>query len=144
MFILSEDIEIKLQKKYPDIHIKSIIDDIFREIIEKTIKDGSTVIKGFGKFVSYASYSGKLDTDVIRFKFKASNAFMGKIKKDEYLLNNAIKPAKRFIGNKLTDRTGEIRKENLENMKTSLTSGNEKTKEKLALYQIESLLEDVE
>lgn len=82
------DIEAELQKKYPAVHVPSVIDSVFQSIIEKITKDSSCTIREFGKFVAFVTYSEKMSKNVIRFRFKLSSALSKKFKSDQYLLEN--------------------------------------------------------
>lgn len=88
MYKLSEDIVLNLKKKFPNADIENIIQYLFMEILQKTLNDGSSQIREFGKFISFATYSSKLQREVIRFKFKPSTALISKLNNDQYLLNN--------------------------------------------------------
>ncbi len=94
MIKVSEEIEKELEKKYPNTDIKNIIENLFKCIIEKTLKDGSCNIREFGKFTSFKTYSKKLECDVVRMKFRLSNSIENKIKKDKYLLGIVAAKAK--------------------------------------------------
>ena len=88
VYRLPLDIEDELQKKYPDIHVKSFVDKIFKEILDKTFKDGACTIKGVGKFISFVTHSKRIGGKTVRFKFRPSQALTLSIRNDEYLLKN--------------------------------------------------------
>jgi hypothetical protein len=88
MIHIPEDLEIELQKKFQDVHIKTVIQHVFQSIFDKTLKDGSCNIREFGKFVAFQTKSSKIGRNVVRFKFRLSSSLEKKIKTDDYLLNN--------------------------------------------------------
>ena len=65
--------------------IEKIIDELFEEIIKKTLYDGSCSILNFGKFFSYKVFSNFLGKFVPRFKFSVSRALTKKIRDDLYI-----------------------------------------------------------
>jgi len=84
---ISQDIMKRLQKKFPETNVKSFIDNLFHELLDDTFKDGSTTIKGIGKFISFVTYSKRIGSNVVRFKFRPTLTLINKIRQDPYLLN---------------------------------------------------------
>ena len=85
---LPADIESELQKRFPEVHVPSIVDAIFQSIISKITRHSSCTVREFGKFTAFVTHSEKLSKDTVRFKFKISSALNKKIKSDQYLLEN--------------------------------------------------------
>jgi nucleoid DNA-binding protein len=89
---LPADIESELQKRFPEVHVPTIVDAIFQSIIGKITRHSNCTVREFGKFTAFVTHSEKLSKDTVRFKFKISSALNKKIKSDQYLLENL--PAK--------------------------------------------------
>ena len=139
MYHLPDDLVNQLQQQYPDVHIKTLIPTLFQAILEKTLSDGSCLIRGFGRFVAYKTYSNKIGQDVIRFKFKPSQALDRKLKNDEYLLEKMPVQAKRAFNESHAEKcqTGQEQKGyNVEAQKAAGQLGNERTKDKLILDEV--------
>ena len=139
MFRFPDDIVEGLKLKHPDINIDEFLDELMTIIIDKTFTDGNCSIRNLGKFVGYRAFSGKLNTDVCRFKFYTSLAFVKKIQKDEYLLQNL--PVKKNVefGKKHIEKCKNsqgIRQNNIESQLVSRQSGKQNVQKKLAKYEI--------
>jgi hypothetical protein len=132
---LPPDIEAELQKRYPAVHIPSVVDSIFQSMIEKITKDSSCTIREFGKFVAFVTHSQKMAKDVIRFRFKLSSSLGKKFKSDPYLLENlpvqAQQPFTKEHEKKCADKQ-EQRLANLEAIKESNRVCKIKTNEAIA------------
>lgn len=85
---LPADIESDLQKRFPEVHVPTIVDAIFQSIISKITRHSNCTVREFGKFTAFVTHSEKLSKDTVRFKFKISSALNTKIKSDQYLLEN--------------------------------------------------------
>lgn len=85
---LPPDIESDLQKRFPEVHIPTVVDAIFQSIIVKITKDSNCTIREFGKFIAFVTHSEKMAKSIVRFKFKLSSALSKKFKSDQYLLEN--------------------------------------------------------
>ena len=85
---LPTDLESELQKRFPEVHIPTIVDAIFQSIIGKIIRHSNCTVREFGKFIAFVTHSEKLSKDTVRFKFKLSSALNKKLKSDQYLLDN--------------------------------------------------------
>jgi len=132
---ISQDILNTLQKKFPETNIQSIIDNLFFEILDTTFKNGSTTIKGVGKFHSFVTFSKRIGTNVVRFKFRPSTTLIKKIRQDPYLLKNLpIKSQEVFTKKnikKLSDaRIIKQKENNKKAMSESSKYGIKKQKEK--------------
>jgi len=88
MFNLPDDIDQSLKRKYPDININKIFNDIINEMLEKTFKDGSCPIRKFGKFLAFSKYSKRKGKHRVRFKFIVAKSFTKKVIDDEYIIKN--------------------------------------------------------
>lgn len=143
MFRLPEDIELELQKKFPNAPIQTIIQFTFQAILDKTLRDGSCSIRDFGKFLSFKTRSNRIGRDVVRFKFKISNALSVKLKNDQYIFNNIpIKAANIFTENhenKTKDRKDQS-KANISAAKEAEKLGKKKTEEHLVLNIIQDMI----
>lgn len=147
MIRIPEDLEIALQKKYPDTYIKAIIQNLFQMIFEKTLKDGSCHIREFGKFVAFKTNSVRIGREVIRFKFKISPSLENKIKIDEFLLTNI--PVKATVP--FTEKHEEICKDkkdirdaNVKAFHESAAIGAENTKKQIVLEEVNSILNNLD
>ena len=145
MYHLPEDLVKHLQGKYPNVHVKSLVPSLFQAILEKTLTDGSCLIRGFGSFVAYKTYSNKIGRDVIRFKFKPSQALDRKLKTDDYLLDNMPVQAKRAFDEKHAKKCEahqEQKSYNIEAQKEAVQLGNERTRDKLILDEVIKAIND--
>lgn len=88
MFKVPQDIIDDLQKKYPKYDIESFIHDIFDKILNKTLYDGSCLVRELGKFSAFKTYSTKLSKETPRLKFKTSNSLVSKLRDDQYVLDH--------------------------------------------------------
>jgi nucleoid DNA-binding protein len=88
VFKIPQDLEETLKKKFPDVHIQTVVHYVIQAILEKSLKDGSCSIREFGKFITFRTRSNKIGQDVIRFKFRISNTLNNKLRVDQYLLEN--------------------------------------------------------
>ena len=80
-------IEKKLQEKYTSINVSEFINDLFTEIQNKSISDGSCLIYNFGHFFAFKNFSNKKFKFQPRFKFKVSRALIKKMADDPYILD---------------------------------------------------------
>lgn len=141
MFRLTDDLMDDLTKKYPDVNIRKIVQDIFDGILEKTLKDGSCRVNEFGKFDSFKTFSTKLGAPVIRFKFKISPMLEKKIKFDPYLLNNApVKAKVPFTEEHLEKCNQEIKQSNVQADMEASRHGIQRTKEKEMAQIVQDIL----
>lgn len=97
---LPADIESDLQKRFPEVHVPTIVDAIFQSIISKITRHSNCTVREFGKFTAFVTHSEKLSKDTVRFKFKISSALNTKIKSDQYLLENLPVKAQNVFGEK--------------------------------------------
>ena len=145
MYHLPDDLVNRLQQQYPDVHVKTLVPTLFQAILEKTLVDGSCLIRGFGSFVAFRSHSNKIGRDVIRFKFKPSQALDRKFKTDDYLLANIPVKAKRAFTEDHAEKcqSGQMQKSyNVEAQKKAGQLGNKRTNEKLVLDEIIKAIKD--
>jgi len=141
MYRLPEEIENELQKKYPNEHIKSVIQSIFQSIVEKTLKDGSCHIRELGNFSSFVTYSGKSCSKVVRFKFKTAISLIEKIKTDKYLIENLpIKAKVPFTEEHQNKCNTELKLNNTKARIEANQLGKNKTREKLANQAVLEIL----
>ena len=145
MYSLPHDIETTLQRKFPNVHMTAVIDNIFQTILEKVFKDGSCSIRKFGKFFAFRTYSSRRGTNVIRFKFKMSNVLVNTISTDEYLLEHIPIQLK----NKFTEKNEELCKpcriQKTENLKAGVLTNQlaaKKTAENIMKNYVMDLIED--
>lgn len=82
------DLEAELQRRFPEVHVPTIVDAIFQSMISKITRHSNCTIREFGKFTAFVTHSEKLSKDTVRFKFKISSALNKKLKSDQYLLEN--------------------------------------------------------
>lgn len=139
MFELPKDIEYNLKKKYPDLNISIIFNDIIDEVLRKTFTDGACTIRKLGKFLAYQTYSTRLGKNTCKFKFMTSSTFNKKISNDQYLLDNLpIKSKGKFDENN-QEKCKDYQNKKLENhelRKQSQQNERERTKERLAKIEI--------
>lgn len=145
MYHLPEDLVKELQDKYQHVHVKTFVPTLFQAILEKTLSDGSCLIRGFGSFIAYKTYSNKIGREVIRFKFRPSQALDRKLKGDEYLLENMPVKAKRAFDDDHAEKCQtrqEQKSYNIEAQKEAGQLGNARTKDKLILDEIIKAIND--
>lgn len=143
MFRIPEDIIKQLEKKFPEIDVVSLVDEVLRQILEKTLRDGSCQIREFGCFYAYVTRSGKINKDVIRFKFGIARSLEKKIKYDPYYLKiTPIKIKKYFDESK--DIEKNIRKLNIEAAKKAKSYGKEQSKIVSAIEEVENIVNELE
>jgi hypothetical protein len=129
MYKIPQDIEDELQKKHPNVHIGLLIQDLISGIINKAFKDGACTIREFGSFVSFVTYSGKVNSNVVRFKFRLANSLREKIKDDEYLLENLpIKSQYEFTDKHQQKCNTELKLANIDAISSALSLENKKKK----------------
>jgi hypothetical protein len=143
MFKISTDIEYTLQKKYNDANIPMIVNDLFDELIRKTLFDGSTNIREFGKFISY-----KIEDEngtKIRFKFVSSRSLKLKLTTDTYILDKMPIKAKHKFDEKNEEKCKDKQQKKKLNKQTedlAIIHGNQRTIENICKFEIEKLIED--
>ena len=145
MFKLSEDIVLELKRKFPETPIESFIQHLFSSMLEKTLKDGSCHIREFGKFCSYQTKSSRLNSDVVRFKFKISSTLIKKINNDHYF--KKVVPIKAQVPftpehEKACSDKREIYLNNKEAENEAFKLGREKTDKNVSRQTITELLGD--
>ena len=145
MYKLPEDIQIELQKKFPNVNIQILTHYIFQAILEKTFKDSSCSIREFGKFLAFRTRSSRTSQDVIRFKFKISNTFDKKIKQDQYLIDNMPVKAVNVFSNQ-HEKTVEDKKSqhhaNIAAQKEAEKLGKTKTQSNLVINIMNSIVDN--
>jgi len=144
VFKLPEDLELELQKKFPNVPIQTITQFIFQSILDKTLKDGSCSIRDLGKFISFRTRSNRVGQDVIRFKFKISNALSGKLKNDSYILDNIPVKAVNVFNEKHKENTKNRKEQSAANVlaaKEAEKLGKKKTGENLVLNIIQNMVD---
>jgi nucleoid DNA-binding protein len=142
-FKLPPDVENDLQKRFPEVHIPTVIDAIFQSILTKITKDASCTVREFGKFVAFVTKSQRTLKDSVRFKFKLSSALNQKIKTDQYLINNLpVKATNEFSEKheKKCRSKKEQRKANLEAKSKATKVSKTKTNEALVLEKVQSIV----
>lgn len=145
MYKLPDDLEKELQKKFPDAHMKKIIDSIFRSIIEKSLKDGSCFVKEFGHFSSYGKWSTKMNRKVIRFKFTVASSLERKIKTDPYYIDTIPVKAKNVFTEKheIACKNKKTQREaNLEAEKEAKQFGKNQTKKQSVIEEVNSIINE--
>jgi len=144
-YSLSEDIENKLKKRFPNIPIKQIVDEIFDEIVKKTVTDGACSIRQLGKFVSYKTKSSKTLQDVVRFKFRISPTFDKCLKTDDYhLMNLPVRTKVPFNEQheEVCKDKRNIRDANIEAQRESERLGKINTNKNIIIDEVENILEE--
>jgi len=143
MFRIPEELELELQKKFPNAPIPQIIQFIFQSILNKTLNDGSCSIRDFGKFISFRTRSNRVGQDVIRFKFKISNALSNKLKNDQYVFNNVPVKAANVFSESHREKTKHKKMQSEANIKAAKEAerlGKKKTEEYLVLNIINDVI----
>lgn len=147
MYKLPGDLENELQRKFPNVHIRKMIDSIFRMIVEKSLKDGSCFIKEFGHFSSYGKWSTKMERKVIRFRFKITPSLEKKIKTDQYYIDNIPIKAKSVFSEEheevCKDKKAQ-REANAEAEKEAEKLGKERTKKQIVVDEITNIVNELE
>lgn len=147
MFELPKDIRYNLKKKYPELNIPTIFNDILNEIVDKTFNDGACTVRTFGKFTAFQIFSTRLQQNVCKFKFKLSTTFNAKILKDEYLIKK-LPVKKTTIFNEENEKKCEIyqdrKKENQKSRQFSQQTEKIKTNQRLARYEVLDILSESE
>ena len=87
MIKLSEDLMLMLRNKYGKISMDDFVHSLFGVIVEKCLKDGSAIVREFGKFIVFKTESSRTYSEVLRFKFKPSTALLKRLNNDKYILN---------------------------------------------------------
>jgi len=147
MHRLPDELENELQKKFPNVHIRKLVDLIFRMTLEKALKDGSCYIREFGRFSTYKVKSTKLGKDVIRFKFRISTTLDKKIKTDQYYLDNIPASSNYLFGEKneniCKDKKNQ-REANVVAEKEAEKIGRDRTKKHVLTDEISNILHELE
>jgi len=139
MYSLPKDIELELQRKFPDTHVTSIIDKLFQTMIDKIFDDGYCLIRRFGKFYAFNTFSSRKGKQVVRFKFKPSSTLLQIMNEDEYLIKNIPVKIKNVYDEKNESRCKLFREQKLENIKAaslSRANSDKKTSEKITMNKI--------
>ncbi len=147
MYTLPEDLEYDIQKKFQNVHVRELVDHIFRAILNKTLNDGSCQIRELGKFTAYKTRSAKTGSDVVRFKFRTSTTLDKKIKNDPYYLKNVPARANVVFGEqneKICKDKRSITQANLMAEKEAERIGRSKTKKQIVAHEIDTILSDLE
>lgn len=102
-------VELENKEKYPGTNFKleHLINDIFVEIMEKAIYDGSCLIRSFGTFVAFKVFSNRTKKEAPRFKFKISLSLNDKLKTDQHIIDSLISSEP----NKFDEKHEEVCKE---------------------------------
>ncbi len=88
MYRIPKDVEIEMQRLYPDLDIPTLVHQLFTKLIEKTFNDGACSIRELGKFISFKAYSSKLNREIVKLKFKIATSLIKRIRFDDFLLNS--------------------------------------------------------
>ena len=132
MYSLPKSVEQELERRFPNIPVKQFTNALIEELINSSTTSGECKIREFGKFVSFKTFSKKLGTEVVRFRFKISPTFSNKIKFDKYILNNV--PVKTSIPidiNSMSEHSIEQRNKNNMAFKLATISNQRKKNEKI-------------
>jgi len=142
---IPEDVEQNLKRKYPEIDIKTFINSLFQEILDKVFRDGACPISGLGKFIAFVTYSSRINSNVVRFKFRPAAPLIKRIKRDQYLLEKlpvkANVPFTEQHEEKCKDKR-EIKNINLEAQIQINKVVRERTKENLVYNRILDIVEE--
>ena len=147
MYSLPEDLELEIQKKFQNIHVRELVDHIFRSIINKALNHGSCQIRELGRFNVYKTKSTKTGRYVIRFKFRTSTTLDKKIKTDQYYLKNIPIKANVPFGVKneeICKDKKDITQANLQAEREAEREGKNRTKKQIVVHEIDSILLDLE
>lgn len=145
MFKISEDVELVLKEKYPNVNVRQFIHDLFQALLDKTLRDGSVAVREFGKFLAFSTYSKRVGKELVRFKFKPTFALTNKLKNDPYLLETLpVKTPAQFTEKheELCKDKKEQRQLNFDAMQKAQQLGRKRTQEKLARDEIERIISD--
>jgi hypothetical protein len=146
VFKIPEDLEVNLKKKFPDIHIQTLVHYIVSAILEKTLKDGSCSIREFGKFITFRTRSNKIGQDVIRFKFKISNTLNNKLRSDQYLLDNVPVKVQTPFTQDNEEKTKDKKDQqqlNIQAQKEAEKLGRDKIMSNLVTNEIKDIMEKI-
>lgn len=144
---LPEEIFQKLKDKYSDVDLKNLVNDIFEEIRDKSIQDGSCLIKNFGCFYTYKTFSSRKGSYVPRFKFRISRAFEKKFSSDSYI-QNAIQTNLTRVFDKRKEQNPNYILNNRNNKKNQSSMVNsqriiaENSADRIFLDEISNILEE--
>ena len=145
MYKISEDVELELQKKYPNLDTKQFIHDLFELVLKKCFEGGSTTIREFGKFVCYKTFSNRVGREQVRFKFKPPQSLIKKIKNDSYILESLPIIESVPFTKKHSDICSDKKDQRLLNKYSRINSekmGKQHTQEELAKQEVLKLLGD--
>lgn len=103
-FKIPDELIFRLEQKYKNKEISStvirdLVSDLFLLILQRCIEYQSIKIANFGKFVIYKVFSGKTNTERIRFSFMKSFKLTNALNNDEYVLNKVPLTIKQSFGN---------------------------------------------
>lgn len=145
MFKLPKDVHDELQRRYPTYNIEELIHNIFDVILKKAVEDGACTIREFGKFMAFKTFSGRVQKEVPRFKFRITNALLDKLQKDSYTMQNMIQQkANKFTKEheKKCEGGKEQRELNIATQNLAMQTEKKRTIDKIARQEIMSILED--
>lgn len=145
MFKLLDDVEMEMQKIYPDVNVGLFIHQLFTKIVDKTLQSGGCSVRELGKFVAFQAFSSKLNRNIIRFKFITSISFLKRIRFDELLMENLPVKDKFEFGEKHESVCCKTRHNSVDMtiVKRNVTASEQKvTKENLGKLEIMKILND--
>lgn len=86
---LPYDVVEDLKEQFPEVDdMEELVHKFFAAIVDKTLTDGSCLIRELGKFYAYVTYSNKINAETIRMKFRLAPSLNNKIKSDKYLIEH--------------------------------------------------------
>jgi hypothetical protein len=139
---LPEEIENALQKEFPQVAIKKLVNRLFELVTDKTIYEGGCHIRQFGKFIAYPVYSTRTGKKVVRFKYRISASLTNAIK-DTYVINNIpSKPSAAFDAQneeKCKDKK-DHRQLNIKSQQYASKVGKETTKKKIVEDEVINII----
>jgi hypothetical protein len=145
MYKIPKDIEIEMNKLYPDLDIQLFIHNLFTKVLDKTFADGACTIRELGKFITYKTYSTKVNNYTVKLKFKTAASILNRIRHDEYLLENVPVQSKYCFTDshkQACQNRAAQKAANKEIASKVKESEHKKTNERLAKYEILKVLEE--
>ena len=147
MYTLPPDVQAEIQRQFKltEDQSRRIIHTVIDQIISKTLSDGCCIIRSFGKFLAYKTFSIRTNRQMPRFKFKLTPSLTRKLNSDKYLIDHLeIQSKCEFNENheEICKSKRELRDSNYVAQAEATKLGKKKSKEKIAATDILSMLED--
>ncbi len=150
MFKLPSDVVLKLEQQFPqlkevNIDMENFIHVMFHEVMSKTLQDGNCTIRELGRFTAFINHSNRVKRDIVRLKFKVTQALLDKIKYDPFLLTSLTHQESAAFTKKHAEKCKDKKiqkKINTNAQSQAIQTSKQKTDEAMAAQAVRNIINE--